>query len=69
MSLVIVFLLWATISIRTIPALVDRSIFNAPCLAASPESPTNSDPEKGSPNSYTPNQESTLFSGSSIHDD
>lgn len=43
----IVFLLWATISIRTIPALIDRSIFNAPCLAAAPVSSAKSDPEKG----------------------
>ncbi|KAI9572052.1 voltage-dependent anion channel, partial [Boletus coccyginus] len=52
----IVFLLWATISIRTIPALIDRSIFDAPCLAASLVSPSSSDPEKGGPNSCTSSQ-------------
>ncbi|KAH7923732.1 hypothetical protein BV22DRAFT_1014841 [Leucogyrophana mollusca] len=33
---VIVFILWLSISIRTIPAVLDRSIFNAPYLAAVP---------------------------------
>ncbi|KAH0827620.1 voltage-dependent anion channel [Lanmaoa asiatica] len=45
----VVFLLWITISIRTVPALIDRSIFNAPCLAAAPASPPKSDVEEGSP--------------------
>ncbi|KAF9227492.1 hypothetical protein BS17DRAFT_775604 [Gyrodon lividus] len=43
----ITFLLWVTISIRTVPALIDRSIFNAPCLAASPTGPATPDLETG----------------------
>ncbi|KIJ67707.1 hypothetical protein HYDPIDRAFT_83372 [Hydnomerulius pinastri MD-312] len=43
----VVFLLWLTISIRSIPAIIDRSIFMAPCLAAAPAMPATSDVEKG----------------------
>ncbi|KAG9316480.1 voltage-dependent anion channel [Chiua virens] len=46
----VVFLLWSTITIRTIPALIDRSIFNAPCLAGAPAAPAKSDLE-GNPSS------------------
>jgi len=49
----VVFILWLAISIRSIPALVDRTIFSEPCLAAAPGSalPIKSDVEGGNPSS------------------
>ncbi|KAH7888823.1 voltage-dependent anion channel, partial [Phlebopus sp. FC_14] len=43
----VVFLLWITILTRTVPAFIDRSIFNAPCLAATPAMPSTDDVEQG----------------------
>ena len=63
-SIGIVFLLWITISARTIPALIDGSIFNAPCIAAAPAS-ANVDLEGGLNSCETSGQGVPCFAESS----